>query len=309
MKRALTTLLFATILLAGCTKKNEFPIPVGVQTVRAILQPVPFSLKRRGTHALLGADGKIAAYAESTAVNLHALEGRMVELQGTFEKNSDPAALPVLVVTKILNRGEDEMRLWKVPALGLSLQVPHDWKASIQGQKSTFTASGSTAPVLTITLKALPPPSAAGGEPLYGPSSLPDGRSPETLTVGSRKAMAVLSVDAWIVRVAPPAVPAGGKEVDFTFAIRPELAAEDQVLLARKILASVEFSFTNTSARSSSSATVFPTSFPSSAGSTNSTRAAGEGAPCGGIAGILCPKGLLCSIKDPATDSGICIKR
>ncbi len=317
MKAKLLLLLTAALLLASCSKNTEFPIPDGVQTVRAVLKPVPFSLKRRGTHALIGADGKMAAYAESTVVNLHALEGRAVELQGIFEKNTDLSALPVLVVQKVLSSGDEELRPWAIPALGMSLALPRSWKGSIKGSSALFTASGFTAPVLSISIVPSPNPSPLalrsppkadeGGSPLYGPLPVPaSDSSPEFLVVANRKAIAALKTDSWTVRILPSATE--GKQHVLVFAIRSDLPADGQLQTYRKILTLIQFTSGGASSRAASSV-LSKRSSAAATGSTGSSRADGDGAPCGGAAGILCPSGLYCRITDPVGESGVCSKK
>lgn len=308
MKRRETIIILASILLlSGCGKNAEFPIPPGIQTIRAILKPVPFSLKRRGTHALIASDGQMAAYAESSAVNLHSLEGREVEFQGIFEKNTNPADLPVFVVQKVIEGGNEDMRPWAIPSLSLSLQLPRNWKGTLQGKSASFTAPDSTDPLLTITVRSM---ASLSDSPMYGPAPLPMESDGDMLVVGLRKATAAFSAGhaSWTVTVPEPLTPEGNLEVVFTFAVRPDLPTDQQLSSYRNILRSVTFSFTGTSSVQSSSSARFFRSSSSSAGSAQS-RAAGDGAPCGGIAGILCPSGLYCRIIDPASDSGLCAKR
>lgn len=308
MKRIVAVVYLGTFLLSACSREAAFPIPEGVQTVYAVLQPVPFSLQRRGTHALVGADGQIAAYAESTVVNLHALEGRQVGLQGVFERNIDPSMLPVLVVQSVLSGGDD-LRLWTVPALSLSLKVPAAWKGSIRGQNVTFTASGYTLPVLSVAVQ----PSTSGSPgALYGPIPLPGGSasSPELLVVGLRKAEAALTDGTWTVVIYPP--PTGGKRYLFTFTLQTSTNIDQQLLVYRAVLATVQFPSAPPPARSSASSVRPPIPQRSSAGVTEGSsrsRAGGEGAPCGGNAGILCPKGYYCAISDPVSESGLCRQR
>lgn len=304
MRRIPLFLLIGILALSACSKKPEFPVPEGVQTVRAVLRPVPFSLDRRGTHALVGADGQIAAYAESTAVNLRLLEGRDVELQGIFEKNIDPTDLPVLVVQKVLDSGGELLRPWTIPALSLSLDLPRDWKGSLKGTSATFTASGYTAPVLTI-IQRRPNPN-PNPTPTYGPAAVPS--DSELLVVGLRKATATLSADVqiWKVVVAPPGSSPDGAETEFTFALRAVHGNQEQLTQYRDVMRSVEFKGSAFSARAASQASQRPAS--SLSGSAQS-RATGEGAPCGGAAGILCLSGMYCKITDLVSESGVCAKR
>ncbi len=307
MRRIPLLLLCVTLFVTACEKDPEFPIPVGVQTVRAVLKPVPFSLKRRGTHALIAPDGKMAAYAESTAVNLRALEGREVELQGIFEKNSDPAALPVLVVQKVISSGEEDVRPWVIPALSLSLKLPRSWKGSIQGKSASFSASGFTLPILTISQRTVVN---ANPNPLYGP--LPtlssSDASAELLVVGRRKAHTLETETSWIVSV-PLSPNDSGREYVFSFAFRSNLSTEDQRAAYRKILQTVEFTVSGAPSSVPKSSASVPSGLSSSDSGSNTSRASGEGAPCGGVAGILCPKGLYCKITEPISETGVCVRK
>ncbi len=296
------SLLLGILLLSGCGK-SEVPLPKGIVTVHGYLQPVPFSLKRRGTHGLMTASGgTLIAYAESSTVNLRLLEGQEVELEGMLERNTNPDDSPVFVVQKVLSGSAELLRPWKIPALGLSLSLPMSWKGTIKGASATFSISGSTLPpsALTIITRKVP---AASSQPLYGPLSVSSASAEEYLLVGLRKAVATVDADGlWIVRVAPPA--SGGLETVFTF---PSLPLELHRVPHRNILKTVTFMTTGgTSSSRGSSVMIVP---PASSGSAESNRAQGEGSACGGVAGILCPKGLYCKITDIAGESGVCTKR
>lgn len=304
MKRIPVLLLFLGLIMLTACEKPEMTLPQGIQTVRGYLQPVPFSLKRRGTHALYtGSGGTMIAYAESAGVNLRILEGQDVELEGVFEKNSEAGALPVLVVQKVLAGSSEQMRPWAIPALGLSVNLPKSWKGSIKGGSATFTASGYAMPILTITARKITP--ATSAQQLYGPLPV---RSPgELLVVGLRKAMAEVDAasEAWVVRVAPSS--SGTSETVFTFALKSGSPVASQALLYQSILKTVEFKAGTMPVISSPSSPIAPAG--SSASMSSGFRAGGEGSACGGVAGILCPKGLFCKITDPLGESGVCTKR
>lgn len=303
--------------LAACGKQVEFPVPAGIQTIKGVLQPVPFSLKRRGTHAILGPDGKLFSYAESREVHLGTLEGIEVTMIGSFEKNTDASLPPVLIIQKIEGMAHEGSRPWIIPALALSLDLPRSWKGTIRGATAEFTASGSTVQMLTIIRHRT---ANAGPRPLYGP--LPVIESPsssssvagDVFVVGLRRASALFSDDrrSWAVSVGDGAQGAGDETV-FSFALRADLSSELQIAAFRNILGTVTF---HGVAAGVSSASVFRASSAGpvrqSGGSAGSaaagSRAAGEGAPCGGTAGILCPKGLYCRIASPADDSGVCVR-
>lgn len=312
MKRIAALVLLLGVLVQTSCQKTEIPLPQGVQTVRGFLQHVPFSLKRRGTHAIYTASGgAMIAYAESATVNLSRMDGQEVELEGILEKNTSSEEYPVLVVQKIL-QGYEQMRPWKIPALGLSLSVPIGWKGTIKGNSATFTASESIMPVLTVAARkelVAPQPSR---HPLYGPLAVSSLESlsvsvtkpnEEHLVVGFRKARAYTDSEGfWVVRIAPPALE--GLEIVFRF---PPPSVELHLIPYRNILKTVEFN-ANTNTASSARITTFSSAeFTASAGSTS--RASGAGATCGGLAGILCPRGLFCKITDPLNESGVCTAR
>ena len=149
MRRGLSLIALATVLLiAGCGPR-EAPLPAGLQNIRGQLRRADISLTRRGTHELVQND--VAVYlVESPTVNLHQLEGKEVELQGMLERNSDPAALPVLVVTSIVGGQAESMRAWSIPGLGISFEAPRSWTGDIANSVAQFTVSGSTVPVLRV---------------------------------------------------------------------------------------------------------------------------------------------------------------
>lgn len=295
-------LVLGMLFLSAC-EEAEIPLPQGVQTVRGYLQPVPFSLKRRGTHALYtGSGGTMIVYAESSAVNLRLLQDQDVELEGVFEKNTEAGALPVFVVRKVLAGSSEQMRPWAIPALNLSVNLPKSWKGSIKGGSASFTASGFTMPILTITTRKVAP--AVSGQPLYVPLPV-SSVGGELLVVGLRKATvdSDAAAEAWVVRVAPSA--SGTVETVFTFGLQPATPVASQVLLYRNILKTVAFTGSPVTSSSSSS----PAKSGSSASATSGSRTGGEGSACGGVAGILCPKGLFCKITDTVSESGVCTKR
>ena len=128
------------------------------------------------------------------------------------------------------------------------------------------------------------------------------------MVVGLRKATATLSADAqtWKVVVAPPGSSPDGAQTEFMFALRAIHDNQVQLDQYRDVMRSVEFRGATSSVRASSQASQRPAS--SFSGSAQS-RATGEGTPCGGAAGILCPSGMYCRISDLVNESGACAKR
>lgn len=260
----------AFLFLSSCSSEQAVRLPEGPQTVIGMLRPVPLSRLRRGTHAIIQDDDTIA-YAESTTVTLRQYEGETVALQGTYEANINAGDLPVLVVTEIVSK--QDVKVTRLPTLRLHLDVPSAWSYAASGTGAIrFTASGSTQPVLTIaktSLQSLPAGSPVIVDGERGSRVIPAGGSDQMI---------------YVLR---------GKEV-YSFAFTPG-ATIDPLLAAPlflKVLRSVGFDGKTTA--------------PSSARGSGATI---QGEPCGGLAGILCPQGEFCSILDPDTNSGICVKR
>ncbi len=151
----------AAVVLLGmnaCTDRREPALPEGLQTMTGTLIPVPLSLDRRGSH-LVRIDGKNIYYAESSSLNLHEFERMEIGLTGTLERNTDPDALPVLVITGV-NQKSVSMREWNLSKpLQIRLSVPHTWDMRESDGTTSFVFSGSSMRILTIapsTLTKLP---------------------------------------------------------------------------------------------------------------------------------------------------------
>lgn len=299
MKRKGTLLVGVIVLLTACSPE-EVPLPQGTQTVRGYVQSVPFSLKKRGTHVLrTESGGQILYYVESREVNLRALEGRMTTLTGTFEKNIDPVLPLVLIVSDVEATKEEKTKIWSVPALGLLIDTPLSWKASIRGKVAEFTASGSSTPILTIAIRHRATTAGSTHSAIPGE---------EAVLVGQRLGYGVFddAAKTWTVRVESIQPTASGTDdllLSFSLqdgAAQPSTAARLEQF--RKILRSVRFGTAQTSKPTSSAQA------QSSAGSVGSVTG-GEFTPCGGPAGVLCPKGFYCKVTEPTTESGVCTKR
>lgn len=261
--------LCVAFVLSSCRREPILTLPEGPQTVTGVLQSVPLSLKRRGTHVLLR-EGRQFTYLESTTVALPQYEGEEVTLEGTFEPNFDPHDLPVLVVRAMQDRSQ--MRGVFLPTVGLRLDVPQQWSIVRNGGGSSFTASGSTRPILMVARSALiflPPgsPAIVGGE-----------RAVRLILPGGSDQVVYVS---------------RGKDI-LTLAFTPGAAqALTAPALFLKILKSVRFD---------------PSS-PSLSPSSGTGSPLPHGQPCGGAAGILCPDGSYCAINDAQANAGFCAKR
>lgn len=297
-------LAVASLLVASCTGRERAELPQGVQTAYGTVENAELSLLRRGTHLLI-ASGREEYYLESSAVNLDELVGSRVRMQGTLQENTDPDALPVFVVTEILDR-EDATRDWPLPSsFGMSLKLPRAWRGAVTDREAIFTASGAFASSLRVTLSTIEraPFSLAGS-----------GTKAEEMTpivIASKRALRIRDAvtgaeEIRIDRGASVRVP---EERVLVLKFSAGDDGDIQALRERiiQILSTISFhSEAKSSARTSADASSsVQTGLPSSLQSSSSF---GAGSPCGGLAGILCPAGQYCDVQDLASNIGVCKK-
>lgn len=95
-------MLLCASLLFGCARLAEehVPFPQGEVEVRGVLRPSDLSPTRRGSF-LLSQAGEDVYYVESSLLPLQRFIGRELLFRGVVESNTDPRALPVLVVQDV----------------------------------------------------------------------------------------------------------------------------------------------------------------------------------------------------------------
>lgn len=262
-------ILFVAILaLSACTPDDVRTLPEGVQSVSGVVEQAKISLDRRGSHVLLQ-DDVPHAYLESTRVNLRAYESQQVTLSGSYQANTHPDDLPVIVVQAITS-AEETMKEWVVPGLGLSVEAPIHWTRQADGAATEFMVPGISQPVLRISEAPLPPE-----------DDRPDGAS-VVLDGYPGVRVSDFAAKTDIVHVFRDAT-----MVTFEWNVQAAEAVQLEAEAWGKILQSIEFS----------TPAPPPSSIPSSAA---------PGAACGGPAGILCPSGQYCEITDRELGIGKC---
>jgi hypothetical protein len=176
-----------TFTLVSCKGHPITEIPEGEQTLTGVLLPVPISLSRRGTHALLQ-NGEEVSLVESSAVNLRQIEGIDVVVTGHFERNTDPDALPVLVASGV-TLVNLQMRTWPLPAQGISLETPTSWSPTYFPDGVQFSQTGSNV-FLAVSTGALSPLPATGRMTVGGrPAALVTSSGAQTLYVHNGSSM------------------------------------------------------------------------------------------------------------------------
>jgi len=258
------------LFLVSCGEKplTPPPLPQGEQTVTGLLLSTEITLLRRGTH-VLKKDGKDFCLVESQIVNLRSFENKDVEMKGTFEYNSDPLLLPVLVVREVKLTEQDTKEV-PVYSLGFSCRTSSAWAKSESAGKVQFTLSGNTGPLVTVQkMKGTLLPA--------GAPFLIDGKH------------AIRTVDAMTNAESVSLI--NGEDI-ITFSFTPVSRPSDELKAQwSSFLDSVHFSDGD---MSSSASSVISTS--------------DDGTPCGGTAGILCPAGEYCAITDVKENIGKCRK-
>jgi len=250
------------------------PLPQGTQTMTGTLVPAELSLTRRGTH-MLKVDGDNVAYVESKTVSLRQFELTEVGVVGTFQHNTDPSDMPVLVVTSV-RAVEIPARTLDLPSVGLTLRVPHDWTVETFDDGVAFSLTGSTSPLLRVMRSAL--------------TRLPQGTP---MFIGGYDAVRIDGDDgAQTVHLE------GGRTI-VTFTWTPDGNDEYAPAFAQLLRTAVVRSVAASSPRSATGAQAV-----SRAPATGSAVSAGAAAsakpqPCGGPAGILCPAGTYCAVNSP----------
>ncbi len=290
------------VLLAGCRDSSLPELPKGEQTLRGVIRGAELSLTRRGTH-LFTVAGRDAYYLESSSVKLRDAEGSTATLKGTLEHNTNPRDLPVLIVTEILEQ-EDAMKPWTLPSsFGIALNLPSEWKGVATDTEATFTASGASTPLLTISLNDLGNVSFS-----FSSSGSEDNTESIPIVIASKRAIRIrdtvsgaetVHIDRGVSTQADQK-----RVITLAFAMDPEdLKSSNELIL--EILQSIRF----TGEKRSSQGSAFSSSKAGNAASDGTSSAAtGAGQPCGGPAGILCPAGFYCDVEDLQTNIGHCKK-
>ncbi len=258
------------VVLAACSDPTLQTLPEGEQTVTGVLQAAELSAVRRGSHIILQ-EGVEVYYAESSLVNLRQYQEKRVTLRGTFEHNSDPQDLPVLVVESVVDV-EETTKEHSLASINVRLSAPVNWKLTTRDDRFEFFIEGETEtnPIMTVWQEP-------GTE-------LPDGGVP--IVVDATRATRLVDElsNSQVV-----AVKRDGEILTLRFVPGQRLTADRLREDFIQVLESVELIAT----------------------AVDPTPSVGTGAlstPCGGTAGILCPDGYFCDIQDFEENIGRCRK-
>lgn len=239
---------------------------------------------------MLQVGGVDTYYVESQTINLFDHERHPITVKGFLQPNSSPKDLPVLIVSSI-DDPESQFRSVDIPSLSLSIQVPANWKETVQGRNASFTESGMVIPALSIFSQAVRNLPFDWKQPAYGTGS---GLSLLPFTLLGKQAVVLEYADPSTVSIfiddtMPSVTP---RVLTFLFSPNGIANTADVKIIMDKILRSV--------------GPPGGTSFFAPVSQAASGSAAGTFQPCGGSAGILCPTGSYCAITDTVNNTGRC---
>lgn len=242
-----------------------------------VLQPVSLSISTRGTHVLLQ-HGKKVYLVESTTIDLRDFEGVDIVIDGEVSRNTDPEALPILAASGV-RLVDMPVKEWESEVLGITLEAPAQWHASLFDDGMRFTETGSSLVLMNIYPSTF--------------TQLPVGT---TLHIAGRRAVKTTGMGGQVVFVQ------NGRDI-LAFAFTPPSSVSGKA--AERDFTRVLRSVTFIGVMQSSTATQ---PVPTGTGSKTGSSSASLGQPCGGPAGVLCPAGSSCVITDPTDEVGRCVK-
>lgn len=260
----LAVIIVPIVTYTRLTSDNPPAITYGPKTEEGLLSGTGISLIRKGTH-ILEIDGTPTYFVSSNKVELERYEGQNVKLIGRVDPNVSPDYLPLFTVDELVPLDEQETtEEWSVPTLGITLDAPATWDATLASGILMFERSGDPTPLLVVKKHtgALP----------AGDIIRVAGKSGIRLHDGNDQKVFVAGMSGAILF---DFTPHGDSDIE-------KLQGDFQ-----RVLNSVHFAL---KASSSSIAT------------------GTGGVVCGGAAGILCPTGFFCEIRDAVTNEGRCRK-
>ncbi len=261
-------------LLWGCGTKPQ-PLPVGLVTATGTVVRQELSLERRGTHALLQADGTVLYDLESSLLGLRDLEGLVVGVQGRLEHNILPEDPPVMLVEHVALAGQSTTKE-TLQEYGLQFDRPAAWVRGMSGTTIVFFDAATSIPLLTVATWSGPVPDSAAAIRVAGRSAqlvIDDSTGQYRLFVPRASGMLILSYS-------------------------PDASIDSAQRRGQWITLLQSLSF------SGSAGTV--SSRSSTTGTVSSAASAPTGTACGGPAGLLCPAGSYCMISDSTLGIGTC---
>ena len=264
-----SALLCTAFLLTSCGSNVLPPIPTGEQTVAGTLRAAPLSAVRRGSH-YIEQNGVNVYYAESSLVNLRKYQNKRVTLRGTFEHNTDPEDLPVLVVESVVD-AEDSVKEHTLGGIHVRLRAPVEWKLIEREGKYQFRLTEDEEDPLLVLWQEEGEELPEGGVPVVVDAT----RATKLIDDLSNTQIIVVKRDGVLLhmRFSP------GER------LTADRLSQDFLVLLKSV------NLLENVSESSSSAT-----------GTGGVL----GTPCGGTAGILCPEGEFCDIQNFEENIGRC---
>jgi hypothetical protein len=274
--RHLFSILAVMLLLSSCrggprpAGPGELAEILGPMTATGVVADTPLSLYRRGTHALT-VGGRERMYLESRNVNLAEFVGKAVSIDGELQINTHPSFLPVLVVSRVnvLGEGGKEEKIQE--------EFSFPWGMLEFSYPSSWIARAGERGVVFLLEDAEGPfitVSFFEDEVLQGRGGVP-------LLVAGKEARRILDPVSLAHTVE---VPLSSGVLRFAFAPQEGRGDLRDAFYALLQAVRIEEKLDADGEKE------------------------GNGPPCGGPAGVLCPKGSYCRIMDAELGIGRCVQ-
>lgn len=266
-------LVLLGFLLVGCGSPAT-PSKIstlGPITATGTVSATGTSLYRRGTHVLF-MNGHPRFFLESKLIDLNEFQNVYAAVHGDLSPNTHVKFLPVIQVSSVDALDESQssaLQSYKIPSLSISLQAPASWKSLFTEKRLLFTLPTENMPFIAIEqIDAV---------------KLPEGIP---VRIDGRNGVRVTEEGSPVHRVYVKRLDGTVTLVTFGPKGANSLGERDAFY---SLLATVRFSEQS-----------------ASQGSSASDQIEGSMQPCGGPAGVLCPAGEYCEVKEMDTGIGTC---
>ena len=263
--------LLAVLLLTSCGGGEDITNILGAYTATGTIAQTGASLYRRGTHQLL-MSGHPRFFLESKTVDLNSFAGKRVAIRGEVSPNTHKKFLPIFRVDEVNIVGDIEevdVQEYTVSSLRLSLEAPRNWVSDLSDGRLTFSLPEESGPFVAVELRVV--------------DLFPEGLH---IRIDGQNGVRIVDEEAGVHTVF---VDTGADDATlFIFAPKGDESAQLRDAFYT-MLRSVDFDEVENTETSEDPEDI-----------------SGSGIPCGGPAGVLCPEGEYCKVKEIDTGIGNC---
>jgi hypothetical protein len=271
MRKPIIGFILSALLLTSCGGGEDITNILGAYTATGTIAQTGASLYRRGTHQLL-MSGRPRFFLESKTVDLNAYSGKRVAVRGEVSPNTHKKFLPIFRVDEVNVVGdikEVDVQEYTVSSLHLSLEAPRSWVSDLSDGRLTFSLPEESGPFVAVELRVV--------------DLFPEGLH---VRIDGQNGVRIVDEETGVHTVF---VDTGADDATL-FIFAPK--GEESLLLRDAfytMLRSVDFDEIKNGDNSEDPEDI-----------------SGSGIPCGGPAGVLCPEGEYCKVREIDTGIGVC---